>query len=240
MAYKSGNPILSDKSFNYLPAASGRVMTLDGTVNKTMFLLVLLSVFGTTGWIFAKPLAVFILPAMLVAFGIAVILSFKRSWSPALAPVYALLEGTVLGFVSRLYDARFAGIVVQAIGLTLAITLAMLFIYKTRTIKVTQNFRLAVTSATIGIALLYVIDIAMHYFGTSFHFISGGGVIGIGFSLLVVGLAALNLVMDFDFIERGADQGVPKYMEWYSAFGLIVTLVWLYLEMLRLLGKARS
>lgn len=239
MAYKTGNPILTDKAFKDLVASNGEVMTLDGTVNKTMVLLALLVGFGAVGWLFLASSFVVIIPSLVIAFVIAIVLAFKREWSPVLAPVYAVFEGIVLGIISRLYNEQYAGIVLQAVALTLAITFVMLMLYKTRIIKVTQNVRLAITSATLGIGLLYIVDLAMRLFGNGFQFISGGGAIGIGFSIFVVGIASLNLVMDFDFIERGAEQGAPKYMEWYSAFGLMVTLVWLYLEILRLLGKAR-
>ena len=156
------------------------------------------------------------------------------------APIYALLEGLALGGISAIFEARFPGIVVQAVGLTFGALFCLLIAYKSGMIKVTENFKLGVVSATGAIALFYVVSLLLGMFGISLPFIHGSGIIGIGFSLFVVAIAALNLVLDFDFIENGADRGAPKYMEWYAAFGLIVTLVWLYIEILRLLSKIRS
>ena len=156
-----------------------------------------------------------------------------------LAPVYAVLEGLALGGISAFFETRFPGIVMQAVGLTFGVLFCLLMAYKSRLIRVTQNFRLGVVAATGGIAVLYVIGFIGSFFGWNIPYIHESGMIGIGFSLFVVVIASLNLVLDFDFIERG--HGVaPKYMEWYAAFGLIVTLVWLYLEILRLLSKLRE
>lgn len=238
MAYKTGNPVLSEKSFENL-SRIGEKMTLDGTVNKTILLLGVLIASGSFGWIYLSQYPVLVLPAAIFALIIAFIIVFKKNLAPILAPVYAVTEGIVLGIISSLYNEQYAGIVLQAVALTIAIAAVMLLLYKTRVIQATKNFQLAVVSATTGIALLYIIDLGMRFFGNGFAFISGGGPIGIAFSVFVVGIASLNLVMDFDFIEKGAASGAPKYMEWYGAFGLIVTLVWLYLEILRLLSKLR-
>ena len=170
----------------------------------------------------------------------ALITLFKKHWSPITAPIYALAQGLFLGGISALYEAQFQGIVIQAIGLTLGILSSLLFLYKTGIVKPTENFRLMVTSATMGITLLYLVSMVMNMFGASIGFIHSNGLMGIGFSLFVVAIAALNLVLDFDFIEQGAEQNAPKYMEWFGAFSLMVTLIWLYLEMLRLLAKLRS
>jgi uncharacterized YccA/Bax inhibitor family protein len=162
---------------------------------------------------------------------------FKKEWSPVTSPVYALLEGVFLGAVSALFEKSYPGIVMQAVGLTFGVLFCLLAVYKSGIIKVTERFKLGVVAATGGIALFYLASIVAGFFGVRFSFIYGGGVLGIGFSLFVVAIASLNLVLDFDFIEKGSQRQIPKYMEWYGAFGLMVTLVWLYLEILRLLAK---
>jgi uncharacterized YccA/Bax inhibitor family protein len=164
---------------------------------------------------------------------------FKKEWSPVTAPIYALLEGLALGGISAAFDLRYPGIGIQAVSLTFGTLFALLLVYSSGIIKVTQKFRIGVVAATGGIALFYLLEWAMSFFGFRFVAINGSGIIGIGFSLLVVGIAALNLVLNFDFIERGVQCGAPKYMEWYGAFGIMVTLVWLYLEILNLLAKMR-
>ena len=156
------------------------------------------------------------------------------------APIYAILEGLFLGGISAVFESRFPGIVIQAVALTFGVLFCLLAAYTTRLIKVTQNFRLGVVAATGGIVIIYAISFIGGLFGLNVPYIHESGIIGIGFSLFVVVIAALNLVLDFDFIESGVEQGAPKYMEWYAAFGLLVTLVWLYLEILRLLAKLRG
>ena len=171
----------------------------------------------------------------------ALITMFKKEWAGVTAPVYAVLEGLFLGGISAIFEAQFPGIVIQATGLTLGTLASLLLLYKLGIIKPTENFRLMVVSATMGIGILYVISLVMNMFGSGgIGFIHSNGLFGIGFSLFVVAIAALNLVLDFDFIEQGSEQGAPKYMEWFGAFALMVTLIWLYLEMLRLLAKLRS
>ena len=177
---------------------------------------------------------------LLCGLAMAMVTIFKRQWAGLTAPAYALLQGLALGGISAMFELQYPGIVIQAVGLTFG-TLAMLLLaYKTGLIKPTENFRLMIVAATGGIALLYLVSFVMGFFGSSVGFIHSNGLFGIGFSLFVVAIAALNLVLDFDFIEAGAEQGAPKYMEWYGAFSLMVTLVWLYLEILRLLAKLRS
>lgn len=173
-------------------------------------------------------------------FIMALVTIFKKEHSPVTAPIYALLEGLFLGGVSAYFEAQLAGIVFQAVLLTMGTLLSLLFIYKSGLINVTENFKLGVAAATGGIALVYLISFGMSLFGSTMPYIHESGLIGIGFSLFVVVIAALNLVMDFDFIEQGAEQKAPKYMEWYAAFGLMVTLIWLYIEFLRLLAKLRD
>ncbi len=165
---------------------------------------------------------------------------FKKEWSPVLAPVYALLEGLVLGGISAVTNVRYPGIAIQAVGLTFGVMFVLLFLYASRIINVTQKFRMGVIAATGGIMLFYLVQMVMGFFGVHFFALNGSGMLGIGISLFICAIASLNLVLDFDFIERGVNYGAPKFMEWYGAFGLMVTLVWLYLEILRLLSKTRS
>jgi uncharacterized YccA/Bax inhibitor family protein len=183
-------------------------------------------------------------PLMLIGliggFICAMVTIFKKEWSAVTAPIYALLEGLFLGGVSALLDLRYPGIAMQAVGLTFGTLFVLLLAYRSGLIHVTQKFRLGVVAATGGIMVFYLLQMLLGFFGMRFTSINGAGPIGIGFSLIVVGVAALNLVLDFDFIEQGVQAGAPKYMEWYGAFGIMVTLVWLYLEILRLLSKMRS
>ena len=244
---RSGNPALSDATFRKEGAAIGKVMTLQGTVNKTGILLALLVICAFSTWnIFfqtGNPAAVMPL-ALGGAIGgliFALITIFKKTWAGITAPIYAGLEGLFLGGISAIFEAQYPGIVIQATGLTLGTLASLLLLYKMGIIKPTENFRLMIVSATMGIGILYLISFVMNMFGsTGIGFIHSNGLFGIGFSLFVVAIAALNLVLDFDFIEQGAEQGAPKYMEWFGAFALMVTLIWLYLEMLRLLAKLRS
>jgi uncharacterized YccA/Bax inhibitor family protein len=177
----------------------------------------------------------------LVSMAIAITLAFKQSWAPVLAPAYALAQGVFVGAFSAFAESRAPGIVAQAVGLTFGVLAALLMAYRSGLIQVTENFKLGVVAATGGIFLLYLVNFGLRMFtDISIPFIHEGDLWGIGFSLFVVVIAALNLVLDFDFIESGAEQGAPKHMEWYGAFGLMVTLVWLYLEILRLLLKLNS
>jgi uncharacterized YccA/Bax inhibitor family protein len=240
---RTGNPALGDNTFT----AAGRVaradeaMTIQGTANKAILLL--LCVLVTASWIWSmKPQEVtpWVAVGAIAGFIVALVTIFKQTWAPVTAPLYALLEGLVIGGVSTLFEAQFPGIVIQAAGLTLGTCLALLLAYKSRLIRATENFKLGVVAATGGIALFYLITLVVGFFGIQMPLMYGNSWASIGFSLFVVVIAALNLVLDFDFIEQGAAQGAPKYMEWYGAFGLMVTLIWLYLEMLRLLAKLRS
>lgn len=241
---KSGNPALSASTFDGL-AASDDPMTLSGTINKTAMLLAL--VLAGAGWAwnvyFASHRIDDVLPLLwLGTFGglvVALVTIFFKPAAPYTAPAYAALEGLAVGGISAVYEARHPGIAIQAIGLTFGILTVMLAVYRFELIKVTEHFKAGVTGATGGIALLYIVDLVLTYFGHPVAMIHEGGLYGILFSLFVIIIAALNLVMDFDFIAKGVAQRAPKYMEWYSAFGLVVTLIWLYLEILRLLGKRR-
>jgi uncharacterized YccA/Bax inhibitor family protein len=252
---KTSNPALSENTFRDLPGVQyGRGglidatdrMTLSGTVNKTGILLI--CALATAAWtwhtfIQSHDIAD-VMPLMLVGmFGgliSGLVTSFKKEWAPVTAPIYALLEGLLLGGLSAVMDLRYPGIGIQAVSLTFGTLFVLLIAYQSGLIKVTQKFRLGVIAATGGIFFFYLAQMLLGFFGIRFYSINGSGVIGIGFSLIVVAVAALNLVLDFDFIEQGVQAGAPKYMEWYGAFGIMVTLVWLYIEILRLLSKMRS
>ena len=247
---RSGNPMFRSNAFQpdatFDETDSTQRMTLAGAINKTGILLVLCLV--SAGYVWnqffqsSEPPAVngLMMLGLLGGLAMAMVTIFKRQWAGLTAPAYALLQGLALGGISAMFELQYPGIVIQAVGLTFG-TLAMLLLaYKTGLIKPTENFRLMIVAATGGIALLYLVSFVMGFFGSSIGFIHSNGLFGIGFSLFVVAIAALNLVLDFDFIEAGAEQGAPKHMEWYGAFSLMVTLVWLYLEILRLLAKLRS
>jgi uncharacterized YccA/Bax inhibitor family protein len=244
MDMKSGNPALTATTFDGLPA-SDNPMTLSGTINKTAMLLAL--VVAGAGWVwnlyFTSQQAGDILPYLLVGslggLVVALVTIFNKSVAPYTAPVYAVLEGLAVGGISALYESHQPGIALQAVGLAFRISIAMLVAYRFQLIRVTEHFKAGVVGATGGIAILYVVDLVLMYLGHPVAMIHEGGAWGITFSLFVIVIAALNLVMDFDFIAKGVAQRSPKYMEWYSAFGLVVTLIWLYLEILRLLGKRR-
>ena len=167
---------------------------------------------------------------------------FNQHWAPYTVPIYCILEGLCLGAISFVFESLYDGIVLQAISLTICILFSLLFAYRAKIIKATENFKLGVFAATCGIALLYIIDLVMRFFGTGISLIDVGNtsISSILFSLFVVVIASLNLVIDFDFIEEGSEKGAPKYMEWYGAFGLLVTLIWLYLELLRMIAKIRG
>ncbi len=175
---------------------------------------------------------------------IAIVLMFKKEWAPFLAPLYALLEGLFIGAVSSFFNQAYPGIVMQAVGLTFSVGIGMYFLYAMRIIRATEKFKSVLITATVGIALFYFAIMILRMFSVNIDetmpFVNGGGMFGIGFSLVIVAIAALNLILDFDMIEQGAEMGAPKYMEWYGAFGLMVTFVWLYLEILRLLSKFSS
>lgn len=242
------NPVLNDKAFqraDQLVGAGSDVMSFEGTINKTAFLLLLVAAGATWVWTryFQSLDPAVIMPYMiggliggLVA---ALVTIFLPRYASITAPIYAAAQGLALGGISAFYEAQLHGIVFQAIGLTFGVLAVMLLAYRSGLIKVTDKFRMIVVAATGAIALLYLVSIVMSFFGTSIPFIHQGGTFGIVFSLVVVGIAAMNLALDFDFIQRGVEHGAPKPMEWYAAFGVMVTLIWLYLEILRLLSKVR-
>ena len=248
---QSGNPALGKNTF--LDAASGAVvahgddvMTINGTVNKTGLLLVLVLVGAMYSWShYSGPASMpglypLILGGAIGGLILAMVTIFKKTWSPWTAPMYALVEGVFIGALSAIFDARYPGIVIQAVGLTFGTMATLLLAYRSGLIRATENFKLGVVAATGGVMLLYLANMALGFFGHSMGFINGASGIGIAFSAVVVVIAALNLILDFDMIESGVNAGAPKYMEWYGAFALVVTLVWLYLELLRLLSKLQS
>ena len=234
---RSGNPAFTRNFENTEVFSQSERMTLDGAVNKTAILLALCFAGAFAGW----NVPALAMPGLIIGTILAFVTIFR---SPAkagsTAPFYAAFEGMALGGITVFAEIQYPGIGIQAIGLTFGILASLLFCYKSGIIKPTENFRLMIFSATMGIALLYLVSFIMSFFGSGIGFIHSNGLFGIGFSLFVVCIAALNLVLDFDFIEEGAERGLPKYMEWYGAFSLMVTLVWLYIEILRLLMKLRS
>jgi uncharacterized YccA/Bax inhibitor family protein len=250
--FKSGNPTLRETAFEgtiLQGISTGEEMTVRGTMNKFgfLFLMMMGSCFFSWGYFYkgGNPLPLMV-TGVFGGLAIALIMMFKKQWSPYLAPAFALLKGLFVGSVSAYYDYAFRtsypGIVMQAVGLTLVVALVMFILYHTRIIRVTDKFRSVITIATISIAAFYLIQwISSLVFGfTVGAFTNASTPLGIGFSVVVVCLAALNLLLDFDMIEKGVEARVPKYMEWYGAFGLLVTLVWLYLEILRLLSKLKD
>jgi uncharacterized YccA/Bax inhibitor family protein len=242
-SWRTGNPALNEKAFSR-PAAAGETMSLSGAVNRTFLLLVLL-VFSAS-WIWRifytqgpQAISGWIWAGIWGGLGVAVLTVFKPAWSPALAPAYAVVEGLAIGGISAFFEAEYPGIVIQAVVLTFGTLFVLLLAYRSGLIRATENFKLGIVSATGAIALVYLFAIfGRVFFGWRMPFIHESSPVGIAFSVFVVVIAALNLVLDFDFIEKG-DGRAPKYMEWYAAFGLLVTLVWLYLEILRLLAKTR-
>ena len=241
---RTSNPTLNAKTFErFGQVAAGEGMTIEGTVNRAGFLLLVLVATATWTWMqtyAGTPIQGYLWGGLLGGLVVALITIFKPNVAPFTAPVYAALEGLALGAISAIAEARYLGIVIQAVALTFGTMFALLIAYRSRLIPVTENFKLGIVAATGGIAVFYLVSIALSFWGIRIPFLHEGSALGIAFSLFVVVIAALNLVLDFDFIEKGAEHGAPKYMEWYGAFGLMVTLIWLYLEILRLLSKLRS
>ena len=246
LSFRSGNPTLGKATFKTIKRTDGGpvdrddVMTIKGTVDKTAISLLLMLFAGYFS--FSADSMIYIISGGIGGFIIALITVFKKEWSPITVPLYAMLEGLMLGGISFIYGQLYEGIVFNAIMITISILICLLFAYRSGIIAATENFKLGVFAATGGVFLVYVISFIASFFGAGFSFLdpTNGSLFSIGVSLVVVVIAALNLVLDFDFIEEGAEKGAPKYMEWYGAFGLLVTLVWLYLEILRLLAKLNS
>jgi uncharacterized YccA/Bax inhibitor family protein len=247
--FKGGNPAISEKTFERIHQFEGEAMTVRGTMNKFgMMMLFLIGAAAFTWNIFyiQGPEAVqpWMWGSMIVGFVLALVIIFKKTWAPYLALGYALCQGLFLGAVSAFYDFAFAesypSIIMHAVLLTMGTAAAMYIFYQTGIIKATGTFKKVVFVATAGIGIFYLVAMVMRLFGTEMPYLHDNGPIGIGISLVIVVVAALNLILDFDMIEQGAATGAPKYFEWFGAFGLLVTIVWLYLEMLRLLSKLSS
>jgi uncharacterized YccA/Bax inhibitor family protein len=264
-AFKSSNPALNDKAFERAFevdagwAAGTQVatppsvdtprvtttdaMTVNGTIWATAALLVLVIAGGVYGWNAVDVTAEtavypgWVFPVALVAFGVAMVTCFKPNLARFTAPVYALLQGACLGAISGIYNSVYDGIVLQAVSLTIGVFAVMLFLFATRIIKVTEKLRMGIVAATGAIFLVYIVNLVLSLFGASVPFLHDSSPLGILISLVIVGVAAFNLLLDFDFVERGVAAGAPPHMEWYAAFGLVLTIIWLYLELLRLLGK---
>jgi Predicted membrane protein len=247
---KSSNPTLKDSIFtkvNVSGETQSGVMTVKGSIMKSVFLLLLVLLAGACTWSMVQTatsqsaIIPWIGGGAIVGFILALIICFKPQTAPYLAPVYAVAEGLFLGAISAVYELAYAatypGIVLTAVAITLLTALVMLITYRTGLIKVTAKFRSVIIISTVSIAVFYLATIVLSFLGVSTPFVHGTGWLSIGISVFIVIIAALNLLLDFDFIEKGSSIGVPKYMEWYGAFGLTVTLVWLYLEILRLLSK---
>lgn len=247
--FKSSNPALNEKSFQGLSIAGtgGDVMTVRGTMNKLGFMLLLLMAGAFFTWgAFAKGqnVSVWMWGGAIGGLVLALVMTFKKEWAPYLAPAYAIAEGLFIGAISAMYNYALAeqmpNIITNAVGLTVGVAVAMFLLYNFRIIRATERFKSIVFTATAGIAIFYLIVMVLRLFGVNVAFMHDSSMLGIGLSVFVAGIAALNLIMDFDMIEQGAAYGAPKYMEWFGAFGLLVTLVWLYLEILRLLSRFAS
>ena len=243
--FKTSNPALNENTFDGRVAVAGEAMTLQGTVNKTGVLLLCVVITSAWTWGIAHSQAPeAALPWMMgglvggLVFALATI--FKKEWSPITAPVYALCEGLVLGGISALLERSYPGIAIQAMGLTFGVTAVMLMLYRTGVLRATPKFTVGVVAATGGIFVVYMVDLVLGIFGRHVPLLNSAGPLGIGVSAVIVIIAALNLILDFDFVETGVHARAPKYMEWYGAFGIMVTLVWMYLEILRLLSKVRQ
>ena len=244
LSYRTSNPALNSNTFKN-PVDNNslfldKTMTIQGTVDKTAIVLILLII--SAYYTFSSGMESMIYIGFIGGFVTALITIFKKEWSPFTVPIYAVLEGLALGSISYIYNLQYDGIVLQAISITVLVLFSLLFAYRSKIIKPTENFKLGLFAATGGIFLLYLISFIMSFFGSGISLLSpnNSSMLSIGLSFGIVIIAALNLVIDFDFIEEGSEKGAPKYMEWYGAFGLLVTLIWLYLELLRLLSKMKN
>lgn len=246
---QTSNPVLNSDTFSTRTwdRSSDSVMTASGVVMKTTLLLIITLMTAALTW---KHFTVgggdigaingWMLASIFTGFITAIATVFKKTWSPVTAPLYAAIEGVFIGAISLILEASFPGIALQAATATLGTLFAMLFVYQSGLIRVTDTFRMVVGTATLGIAVTYFLMILLAFFGVNISFLTGSGGFSILFSLLVIGVAAFNFVLDFDSIEQGVQRGAPKYMEWFGAFALMVTIIWLYIEFLRLLSKLRS
>jgi len=250
--FKSGNPTLTQKMFDKsatIEADMQGTMSVRGTINKFGFLMIMIIAGAAYNWhLFEDGNRGLMTTLMMVGiFGgliAAIAISFKPNWAGYLAPLYGLLEGLFIGGISAILNAAFAekypGLIMQAVGLTFGVAIAMFLLYNFRIIRATEKFKSVIFTATLGIGIFYLLTMVLRLFGVNVGFMYDSSLLSIGISLFIVAIAALNLILDFDMIEQGAERGAPKFMEWYGAFGLLVTLVWLYLEILRLLSKLGS
>jgi uncharacterized YccA/Bax inhibitor family protein len=245
--FKGGNPVYSEKTFNQVSYSDGYSMTIPGTIKKFGIMLLMVLVAASFTWsMFYKGANVmpWMWGSMIAGFIVALVITFKKEWAPILSPGYALCEGLFLGAISAFFDYAFRdsypGIIMQAVLLTFGTAGAMFVLYHFGILRATNTFKKVVITATAAVALFYLISMVLRLFGIQMPYLHDNGVIGIGISLVIVTIAALNLILDFDMIENGAASGAPKYFEWFCAFGLMVTIVWLYLEILRLLSKLAS
>jgi len=247
--FKSGNPTLTEKMFDKsleLDASLQGSMTVKGSINKFGFMMVMLIAGAAYNWHLYQELQQNTMQTLMYVgiFGgliTAIAIIFKPNWAPFLAPLYALLEGLFVGGISVIMNEVFAksypGLVMQAVGLTFGVAISMFVLYNFRIIKATERFKSVIFTATLGVGIFYLLTMVLRLFGVNVSFMYDSSLLSIGISLFVVAIAALNLILDFDMIEQGAERGAPKFMEWYGAFGLMVTIVWLYIEMLKLLSK---
>jgi uncharacterized YccA/Bax inhibitor family protein len=247
--FKSGNPTLTQKMFDsslHLASQAQGTMSVRGAINKFGFLMIMVIAGAVYNWHMFDQQQFGTMQTLMIV-GIigglisALAISFKPNWAAYIAPLYGLLEGLFIGGISALVNATYAkqypGLVIQAVGLTFGVAIAMFLLYNFRVITVTNKLRSIIFSATFGILIFYALTWILRLFGVNVSFVYDSSMLSIGISLFVVAIAALNLLLDFDMIEQGAERGAPKFMEWYGAFGLLVTLVWLYLEILKLLMK---
>ena len=244
LSYRTSNPALNSNTFKNVVKKDSlhldNTMTIRGTVDKTALALCLLVISGY--YSFSQANSTLMMTGMGMGLVLLLTTIFKKNWSPYTVPLYSISQGFVVGGISYFYNSQYEGIVSQAVLLTILVLFSMLFAYRSKIIKPTENFKLAVFSAIMAILLLYVIGFFMGLFGTGLSILDprNSSIASIGFSVFVVAIGAFSLVIDFDFIEEGAEKGAPKYMEWYGAFGLLVTLIWLYVEILRLIAKLRN
>jgi len=243
--FKTSNPALNENTFDDRVAVAGEAMTLQGTVNKTGVLLLCVVITSAWTWGIAHSQAPeaalpWMMGGLVGGLVFALVTIFKKEWSPITSPLYALCEGLVLGGISALLERTYPGIAIQAMGLTFGVTAVMLMLYRTGVLRATPKFTVGVVAATGGIFVVYMVDLVLGMFGRHVPLLNSAGPLGIGVSAVIVIIAALNLILDFDFVETGVHARAPKYMEWYGAFGIMVTLVWMYMEILRLLSKVRQ
>jgi uncharacterized YccA/Bax inhibitor family protein len=242
--FKTSNPALNSRTFERPIALGGEAMSLQGTVNKTGVLLFLCSGAAAWTWYLAntepESIGLWMMGGLIAGLVFALVTIFKKEWAPLTAPAYAICEGLALGGISAFFEKAYHGLPIQALGLTFGVTLVMLVLYTSGVLRATPKFTIGVIAATGGIFLVYIVDMVMRFFGKAVPLLNSAGPWGIAISVFIVIVAALNLILDFGFIESGIKAGAPKYMEWYGAFGIMITLVWMYLEMLRLLAKTRE